>query len=354
MAGTMQIPTKERLLGSSRAGLETGLAAGLAFWLGQLLLGTESPIYAPVAAVVVIGAGHVRRIGRVTSMLTGMGLAIVVSEVGVRLIGTGPVQMAALTALAIIATRIIFDDLLAVAYAGLNAAVLVALGGEGWVPDRATEAVIGAATAYGLIYLVFPPRPAGYIRAAIEDQVSTAHSNLTVVADSLRAGSAGEADEADGRSENVDRNVGSLIDTFDFSDEVSRFSPWRRAERSKVKDLRRRARELQWVLRESTTVVRVASRYARERAPEQHFAEAMNCHAAAISAMGDLVVGDPSRESLETIKEMADDAVAHARRGCDITDTSRVAVFEASRGLSETIGEWAEAMREERSDRATG
>ena len=330
------------------------MAAGLAYWLGQLLLGTESPIYAAVAAVVVIGAGHARRVGRVTSMLTGMALAIVVSEVGVSLIGTGPMQMALLTAIAIIATRILFDDLLAVAYAGLNAAVLVALGGEGWVPDRAAEAVIGAATAYGLIYLVFPPRPSSYIRAAIDDQVSTAHSNLADVADSLRSGSTGDADDADGRSEDVDRNVGSLIDTFDFSDEVSRFSPWRRGERSKVEKLRHRARDLQRVLRESTMAVRVASRYARQRPPEENFAQAICSHASAISAMGDLVVGGTNQQQLETICTMADDAVAHARRGCDATDTMRVAVFEASRGMSEAIHTWAETIREESDDRSTG
>lgn len=354
MAPTMQMPTSERLFDSARAGLEAGIAAGLAYWLGQLLLGTASPIYAPVAAVVVIGAGHVRRISRVTSMLTGMALAIVVSEVGVRLIGTGPAQMALLTALAIIATRILFDDLLAVAYAGLNAAVLVALGGEGWVPDRAAEAVIGAATAYGLVYLVFPPRPSRYIRAAIDDQVSVAHSNLTVVAESLRSGSTGEAEEADGRSEAIDRNVGPLGDTFDFSDEISRFSPWRRAERSNVQRLRGRARDLQWVLRDSTTVVRVASRYARQRPPERHFADAMNCHADAISAMGDLVVGGTNQRRLETICETTDEAVAHARRGCEDGDTMRVAVLEASRGLSETIHTWAETIREESDDRSTG
>lgn len=353
MAPGMRTPTKEHFLASSRAGLEAGLAAGLAYWLGQLLLGSESPIYAPVAAVVVIGAGQVRRIGRVTSMLTGMALAIVVSEVGVRLIGTGPVQMAALTAIAIIVTRIMFDDLLAVAYAGLNAAVLVALGGEGWVPDRMAEAVVGAATAYGLVYFVFPPRPSNYIRDAIEDQVSTARSNLTAVAESLRSGSAVEADEANGRSEGVDRNVDFLIDTFDFSDEVARFSPWRRAERSKVDHLRRRARRLEWVLRESTAVVRVASRYARQRAPERHFAEAMSCHACAISAMGDVLAEDPNQERLESICEMADDAVAHARRGRDDGDTMRVAMFEATRGLSETIQEWAGEIREGSDDTST-
>lgn len=330
------------------------MAAGLAYWLGQRLLGTASPIYAPVAAVVVIGAGHERRINRVTSMLTGMALAIMVSEVGVRLIGTGPVQMTALTALAIMVTHILVDDLLAVAYAGLNAAVLVALGGEGWVPDRAAEAVIGAATAYGLIYLVFPPRPSSYIRAAIDDQVSTARSNLIVVAESLRADSAGQANEAEGRSEDVDRNVGFMIDTFDFSDEVSRLSPWRRAQKSKVAQLRRRTRDLQWVLRESTMVVRVASRYARRRSRDQHFAEAMRCHAEAISEMGNLLVGRTGQERLETICEMADDAVAEARRGFDDSDTMGVAVFEASRGLSETIHAWAGRIREESSDSATG
>lgn len=80
----------------------------------------------------------------------------------------------------------------------------------------------------------------------------------------------------------------------------------------------------------------------------------MSCHADAISAIGDLVVGDATQERLDAICKLADDAVARARWGCDDHDSMRVAVCEASLGLSETIHAWVETIHEETNDTATG
>lgn len=324
------------------AGLQSGAAAGLAWWLARMLLDNSSPIYAPVAAVVVIGAGYERRVERVTAMLSGMALAVAVSEVGVRLVGSGAVQIGALTALSIVLARFVLDDLLAVTYAGLNAALLVALGGEGWVPDRLLEGAVGAGTAYALVYLVFPPRPSAHIRQAVSNQVSTAVGNLRDVADALRSADRERADRAQRRSDRVDRTVGDLVETFDFSQEVSSFSPWRWRERPATNQLRCRAREFQAVLRDATALVRVAGWHVQDLGrSDDHLAAAIEAVADGIATGGELVATSVEEdEKLEALATMIADARRHADADRRQDRHAHIAVRRAIIAVVDRLEEW--------------
>ncbi len=335
------------------AGLQSGVAAGLAWWLGSLLLGVDNPAYAPIAAVVVIGAGWDRRIGRVTSMLFGMGIAIVLSEVGVRALGAGPWQMALVTCLAVVVARVLSDDLLVVSYAGLNAAVLVSLGGEGWIPSRAIEAVVGAATAYGLVYLVFPPRPAAYIESAVGEQVGIAAEVMHQVAESLRA----ERDAAEpiSRSEDLDGKVDALRATFDFSSEVSRLSPWRR--RESVDRMAARTRQLRGVLRQVTVLVRLAARLAADRrVPEEHLASAIELEADAVTALVENILASTTRphRSLPSAVSLTARASELAERTCPDSRPAHVAVVQAICWLTADIDRTVQQWKEEQHEPAVG
>ena len=347
--------TSSRLRRILAAGLQAGTAAGLAWFLGGIVLGTDSPIYAPVAAVVVIGAGFDRRIDKVTAMLKGMAIAIVLSEIGVSLAGSGPIQIAAVTGLAIIVARLVTDDLLAVAYAGLNAAILVALGGEGWLPDRALEALVGAGVAYALIYLVFPPRPRNHVRGAIRRQIETARDNLGLVADALRSADSEAASGAESRSEQIDRNVGSLIDAFEFSHEVSRLSPWRRRDLSSTIGLRDHARRLQSVLRDSTVLVRVASRLAtRSDDAHEHLADAVEKHSDALKGIVETIGDDDAdlADSTKAVRQDVDEARSFGRTVCGDTSRRHNAVVEEIVSLADEIESWMVELQEGETARA--
>lgn len=323
------------------AGLETGAAAGLAWWAASGLLNSEQPVYATVAAVVVTGAGFDRRAGKVLSMLKGIGVAIVLSEVGVRLIGSGSVQIAVVTALSIVVARLITQDPLSIVYAGLNAGILVGLGGDGWVPDRLLEALIGAGVAYALIYLALPPRPGVHLRQALDTQIDLARDNLARISDSLRAGQPEGAADAESDSEEIDRHLGSLGETFDFSEEVSRFSPWRRRHRSMIERVRRRTRSLEPVLRDATSLIRIAARLAEEDTsyPPQ-LAEALDEQASAFEQMKDvLLTKDIPEDRAEAIRRRNDRARAL------VTDIDRIdnlprAVIEEILNLANEIEAW--------------
>ena len=253
---------KYRMIRTLTSAVQAGLAAGVAWAIARWLLPSDTPSYAPIAAVAVIGAGFDRRIDRGLEMLKGMALAAVLSQTIIIFFGTGPVLIGVAAALTVVVARLLFDGSLVVVYAALNSAILVALGGDGWFPDRIVEAVIGASAAYAIVYLLLPPRPSAHVNEALREQIRLATDNLALAADTLRAADSEQAVEVERRSEEIDRNVGALIDTFDFSREVSRLSPWRRGDRPVTEQMRERARQLQSILRDATTLVRLASKLA--------------------------------------------------------------------------------------------
>ncbi len=322
---------------------EAGVAAGVAWWVAGLILGVDRPLYAPVAAVVVVGAGYSRRITRVGAMLGGMAIAVAVSEVGVRLAGSGPVQIAALTAAAILVARTVADDQLTVVYAGLNAAILVAIGGDGWVPDRVVEALIGAGSAYVLVYLLLPPRPAAWVKRAMRDQVDTARDNLDWASRALRAASSDHGRRTERRSERIDRNVVQLDETVDFSREVARLSPWRRRSIGETEDLIERAGGLQSILRDTTVVVRMASRYAMQHHdPDPHLADSLDAHAAALQSMLAMTTGDGGVDAVWTASEQARSA---ALAGCDAGGPLHFALVEELVSLADRVAAWAAELK---------
>ncbi len=329
----------DRDWGALVGALEAGVAAGVAWWLASAVLGVDRPLYAPVAAVVITGAGFSRRISRVKAMLGGMAIAVVVSELGVRFFGSGPIQMALLTSAAILVARLLAEEQLAVLYAGLNAAMLVAVGGDGWVPDRALEAAVGAASAYVLVYLLFPPRPATWVRRAMREQVTTAQENLALAARALRRASAETARESERRSEQIDRKVDRLVETIDFSREVTRFSPWRRPHSAATEELIERAGHLQSILRDSTVAVRMASRHAVDReAPHPHLADALDAHARTLEAMLGLVAGAGGLDEVLAANRRAREL---ALADCEADSALHFAIVEELVSVSDRVASWA-------------
>lgn len=327
------------------AGVEAGTAAGLAWWVASMLLDSRRPIYATVAAVVVTGAGLDRRVGKVNSMLKGMGIAIILSEIGVLLFGTGEVQISVITALAVILTRLLTKDILAVVYAGLNAGILVGLGGEGWVPDRLLEALIGAGVAYTLIFLVLPPKPGLQLREALDGQLAVAQENLERIADSLRSYRPDEAADAERRSERIDGDRRDLVESFHFSEEVTRFSPWRRSQKSLIERIRRRTRNLEPILRDTTNLIRTAGRLSKQnRARYPKLAAAIDEHADAFGVMRTVFLAEEIPvESSKAISRHATESL-HCIDKVASNDRLHEAVVEEIVNLAHQIRRWLDQV----------
>jgi hypothetical protein len=208
---------------------QVAVAAAAAWWLAQQVLGGDG-LYAPVAAVVATGAGQDRTPGRVAEILVGMILGVGAAEALVGVIGSGVWQVALVTGAGVLVARLWFDDPLILSYAGLNAAVLVALGGEGWPPMRLMEAMIGSVVAYIVVLVLMPPSPRRHVDKAVEAGLSRLSLRLGETAVCLATGDA-DAMAAASRATRDDEEWWVGFDRLRSGWlSTARLSPWRQRE----------------------------------------------------------------------------------------------------------------------------
>jgi uncharacterized membrane protein YgaE (UPF0421/DUF939 family) len=87
--------------------LQTAAAAVAAWYLAVLLLPSETPTFASIAAVICLGATLGRRPQRALELIGGVLLGILVADLLLLVIDTGPLQLGLLVVLAMTAAVLI-------------------------------------------------------------------------------------------------------------------------------------------------------------------------------------------------------------------------------------------------------
>src|SRR6478672_4596045 len=72
---------------------QCAIAAGVAWWFAQQVVGHPTPFFAPVAAVVSLGTSYGQRLRRVAEVTVGVALGVFGADLLVRVIGTGAWQI---------------------------------------------------------------------------------------------------------------------------------------------------------------------------------------------------------------------------------------------------------------------
>lgn len=249
---------RRRLRGRWVSLLQTALAAALSWLVATRLFGeSPAPLYSPVAAVVAIGAGRSRRFARTAHMLGGMLVAIAATQLVVQAVGGGVWQMATVVVVTTAIATVLFDEDLAVSYAAFNAAVLVALHGEGWVPDRLLEAAVGAGVAVAVIYVV-PDNPNRWVGHESQRSLTDGANVLRCAAEALEEPDSDAADDLVSQTVELEQTLASADGTIAFAVETARFSPWlRHGSVSETIDTFRATRP---ALRTVTTIGRLVDR----------------------------------------------------------------------------------------------
>ena len=109
----------DRLLETARPILHTSLAAAVAYFLATELLGHDQAIFAPIAAVITLGVAVGERARRAIELGAGVAVGLAIADGLVQLIGTGAWQVAAVTALAMLAATLLGGGHLLAAEAGV-------------------------------------------------------------------------------------------------------------------------------------------------------------------------------------------------------------------------------------------
>ncbi|MBA2619010.1 MAG: FUSC family protein, partial [Rubrobacter sp.] len=135
---------------------QSAAAASLAFFLSRVLLGHESPFFAPIAAVISLSVTLGSRPRRAVEMVFGVAVGLMVADLLVLVIGTGTLQIAAVVLLAMAAAVFFGGGTMLVNQAAVSAILVVVLQppGTAFSPDRFLDALMGGGVALLVSYLL--------------------------------------------------------------------------------------------------------------------------------------------------------------------------------------------------------
>ena len=159
-----------RLRGRAWPILQTAAAAVAAWYAAELLLDEQAPVFAPIAAVIALGAAYGQRRERALELVGGVVLGIGLADLLVQGIGSGGWQLGVLVLVAMSTAVMLGGGPVLVTEAGVSAILLVLLepSGTGLPPSRLVEAVIGGAIALAVAALAFPPDPVLHVGRSVQ------------------------------------------------------------------------------------------------------------------------------------------------------------------------------------------
>ena len=154
--------------------LQTAGAAVAAWYAAKLLLPEREPVFAPIAAVVALGAAYGQRRERAVELVGGVVLGIGVADLLVGAIGSGGWQIGVMVLLAMSVAVGLGGGAILVTEAAVSAILLVLLepSGSGLPPSRLVEALVGGGVALAVAALAFPPDPVLHARCRLADEAS--------------------------------------------------------------------------------------------------------------------------------------------------------------------------------------
>jgi uncharacterized membrane protein YgaE (UPF0421/DUF939 family) len=245
--------------------LETAGAAVIAWYLAQLLLSDRETGFAPIAAVICLGATLGQQRERALELMGGVVLGVLIADLLVRLLGTGPPQVGLMVVLAMSAAVLVGGGPLLMTESGVSAIIIGSAAPEtlGLFPTRPIEALIGGAVAFGVHSLVLPPQPLVHVSRAAHAVFGGLGHTLEELAAALETGDAGRAQRALEAARNLDGSVRALGEALAVGRETARTAPLRWADRAALDRQEEIGRHLDFAVRNTRVLARDTVRYVR-------------------------------------------------------------------------------------------
>jgi uncharacterized membrane protein YgaE (UPF0421/DUF939 family) len=247
--------------------VQAALAAGASWELALQLPNHGRPFFAPIAAVIALGAEQGRRGKQATQMVLGVAVGILVGAGVVVVAGVGWWQLVAGVLLSLLVTTAGGASPLVRNQAAASAVLIVALHqpGSNIAAQRLVDALVGGGVAIVLAQLLFPIDP---VRLVLEEARLVRYR----VADTLeRAGRAVESADrgaAEAALAEVDRiDERRVEEALRLAREVVRRAPRRRQQRSVLEPLGLVVHELSASVADAHAVVVGAVRVLEEGRP---------------------------------------------------------------------------------------
>ena len=220
----------DRLRVSGWAVIQTAVAATGAYFLAIVLLGHESPFFAPIAAVISLSVTLGQRMRRAVELVFGVAVGLMVADLLVLLIGSGTLQIGIVVLLAMAAAVFIGGRPLVVNQAAVSALLVEVLQPPDAVfsPNRFLDALVGGGVAVAVNYL-FPINPERLVERAARPVFDELVAVLEDIAAALRSGERELVERALLKARGIDDDrVTNFYEALAAGHETARLSPTRR------------------------------------------------------------------------------------------------------------------------------
>jgi uncharacterized membrane protein YgaE (UPF0421/DUF939 family) len=238
--------------------LQCGLAAGLAWYIAAHLLKHASPFFAPIAAVIVLGASTGHRLVRTVELVLGVAVGIVVGDVLIAAIGSGPIQLGLVVMLAVGAALFLGTGALIVNQAAASAVLITTLypPSAGIYYGRWIDTLVGGAVAFVVHALLVPIDPLTAVRRNVRPVLDALTDTLTRVAVALREHDLEGAEQALARLRETEPTLVKFRESVLGAAETVAVSPVRWDARGQLGRYRGAAPHLDHAVRNSRVLAR--------------------------------------------------------------------------------------------------
>ena len=269
---TIVTAARRRLRPHAVAIFQTAAAALGAWWLAILLLPSERPAFASIAAVICVGVTYGQRRSRALELIGGVVLGITVASLLLFVIGTGPWQIAVLVILAMSAALLFRGGELLVSEAAISAILLASLepASSGFSADRILEGLIGGGVGLAVASFLLPPDPVSMVGQVAQTVFGKLGRTLEETATALQDNDPVRAESALQAARGIDEDVEALERILGVASETARFAPARRGGLPHVQRYEQTMPQIDFAVRDTRVLVRYAARQVRagEQAPQ--------------------------------------------------------------------------------------
>jgi uncharacterized membrane protein YgaE (UPF0421/DUF939 family) len=309
---------------------QTAGAAALAWLLTALVFHHEQPAFAPIGAVIAVEVTRGQQVRHAVELVLGVALGVGVATLLGSVIGSPPLRIAVVVALAMALALLVSDSLVLVVQASLAAIFLAAAASPtaGLAGEHLIESLIGGGIALVMTQLLFPLNPITHVNQAAQPVFGRLADALEATAAALAAGDRQQAEQALRQAREIDPWVRRLDEALTMGYQVARLAPARRQVLGELEPYARAARQVDNAVRNTRVLARsaVVLVQAGRPVPDRLVAGVRELAGAVRTLGGALVAREPGRGAQAAALRAAAQSMAALKAGSDL-------------GLAMTVGQ---------------
>src|SRR3954470_1447443 len=278
---------------------QAAIAAGIAWELARRIPGHPQPFFAPIAAVIALGAERGRRGRQAAELLLGVAIGIVLGSTIVVLLGAGGWQIVVAVAIAFLVGIGVDARPLTINESAVSAVLVVGLHrtGSHFAYNRLIDALIGGGLAVVTAQLLFPIDPLDVVR----NESRRLRDDLAAVLEQVAIGLADQdrprAEAALAQIDGIDER--RLHEALELARDVASRAPRRWAERKRLEPVGDLVRSLDAAVGDTRALVTGALRtIASGETAQRDAIAAISLLAAAIRSIDPAVSYESAQQAL--------------------------------------------------------